>query len=187
MAKKKDVAGDGAYVNERVRIVYGELVESLAHVVVLAEQSSELLRRRVAELKSECANMSAERLLEEFAVTQATLEIQHVSYEYVKQSLYKATQGLGLLNIVGEQAISEHASKRAFNGHAATRDAKRTVFDWCDKHHHEYPRNMDGMAKAITEHKPPLVSQKWDAVRGWIAEWKKDRQLGAASKPDSHS
>lgn len=186
MAKQKDVAGDGAYVSERVRIVYGELVDSLAHVAVLAEQSDELLKNRFAELKSECANMPAERLLEEFAMTQATLEIQHLSYEHLKQSLHKTAQWLGLLNIVGQQAISEHASDRAFNGHAVTRHAKRTVFEWCDQHHHEYPRNMNGMATAMTESKPPLVKQKWDTVRAWIAEWKKDRELGAASKPDSN-
>jgi hypothetical protein len=112
MAKKKDVAGDGAYVSERVRIVYGELVDSLAHVAVLAEQSSELLKNRFAELKSECANMPAERLLEEFAFTQATLEIQHISFEHLKAALVKTSQALGLLNVVGQHAIDKERSDR---------------------------------------------------------------------------
>jgi hypothetical protein len=180
---KKDVAGDGAYVSERVGIVYGEVREALAHLPVLAEQCGEPLKNRFAELKSEYADMPTERLLEEFAIAQAYLEFQLRMREHLEQSLLKAAQGLGLLHIVGEQAITEHASDRATRGHAETHDAKRDVFQWCDRHHHEYPRNMNGMATAIAG---IVVPYKWDTVRAWITEWKKERKLGAASKPDSN-
>jgi hypothetical protein len=187
---KKDIVRDREYVNERVDKVWKELVEALAYNAYADEQGGKLVSEIVSEMspkfKKDYAHMTQEGLLDELAYFRATLMMRKMQFLTLREALEKAEQGLRLLPIVGKQAISEHASKRAFNGHAATHDAKRTVFDWCDKHHHEYPRDMDGMAAAITESHPPLVVQKWDTVRGWIAEWKKDRKLGAASKPDSN-
>lgn len=186
MAKKFSAKENSAYVDRRVAVIYGELNEALIHLQVIAELASERAYNRAIEIKNECANMPRERLLEEFAFTQAAREIQGLSYDHLKAALVKASQGLGLLNVVGQQAISDQASEKAMNRHAPNHDAKQLVFKWCDEHHHKYPRNMDGMATAITESKPLLVEQQWRTVRDWITVWAKDRKLRSAGRPDSN-
>jgi hypothetical protein len=106
-------------------IVRSELQEALVKIMVTAELAGKFASERVPELKIECANMPHERLLEEFAFTQATLEIQHISFENLKAALVKAVQGLGLINIVGEQAISKRASETASVAGIASGDSRK--------------------------------------------------------------
>jgi len=182
MAKKASAKERSAFVDSRVAVIYGELNEAMIYLQVIAELASERTYNRAIEIKNECANMTHERLLEEFAFTQATLEIQHLSYEHLQAALVKASQGLGLLNVVGQQAISDQASVKAMKSHKNNHIAKEAIFKWCDEHHHKYPKNMDGMASEAMKVEP----YKWRTVRGWITEWNKDRKLRSAGKPGSN-
>lgn len=127
--------------------------------------------------------MTQDELLLVISILKAQVEIQARNFFETDEELRKLVHALPAIQ---RQKSFAQARAKAFKGHAATHHAKRTVFEWCDQHHHEYPKDMDGMATAITESKPLLVNQKWDTVRVWITEWKKVRKLGAASKPDSN-
>ncbi|MDH1379321.1 hypothetical protein N5J07_07600 [Comamonas aquatica] len=66
------------------------------------------------------------------------------------------------------------AIKGANARHKENRDSKADVFEWLDKHMHEY-KSMDDAAFAIAE---KVVPMKFRTVRQWLTEWKKLRSAG---------
>jgi hypothetical protein len=101
----------------------------------------------------------------------------------MKAALVLMATFLELLPYIGGLAIAEQASVKALKSHKENHDLKEDVFNWCDEHHHQYPKDKDGMATAIAGKVVPL---KWRTVRDWITDWAKDRKLRSAGRQDSN-